>query len=305
MKVIRIHNYGSSDQLKIEDAPRPEVTNNEVLVKVHDAGVNPADWKIREGYLKDYIPTKFPYTLGQDFSGEIIEVGPQAQGFKVGDEVFGFAHGSYAEYAVARADKIAHKPKSIDFETAAAIPTAGLTAWQIVTETTQLQKNQRVLIQGAAGGVGSIAVQIARWKGAYIAATASSNDIEYLKNLGVEQVIDYKTERFEDKIKNLDAVIDLVGRDTLTRSYQILKAGGVLVTTVGSIDEPTAKEKNIAAVEFIMRQDGASLTELARLIDQGTIKVRISQVLQLTEAKKAQDLNQTGKSHGKIVLKVA
>jgi NADPH:quinone reductase-like Zn-dependent oxidoreductase len=305
MKVIRIHSYGNSDQIKIEDVPRPSVQDDEVLVKIRDAGVNPVDWKIREGYLKEYIPAKFPLTLGQDFSGEVVETGKNVREFKKGDEVFGFARGAYAEYALTKPGKIARKPKSIDFVAAASIPTAGLTAWQIIEDVAQVMKDQRALVHGGAGGVGSFAVQLARLKTAHVIATASSKDKEYLKSLGVERTIDYKTENFEKLLKDVDVVVDLVGGETLERSYDVLTPGGILITTIGSIDEDLAKRKGIRSVEFFMKQEATGLAQLAALIEHGSVKPRISEVLPLDSAKQAQDLNQSGKSHGKLVLKVA
>lgn len=304
MKAIRIHAYGHSDKLKLEETPRPVIGRGEVLIQIRDAGVNPVDWKIREGFLKDYIPSELPLTVGQDVAGVIAEAGPDVKGFKKGDEVFGFGLGSYAEFAAARPSELAHKPHSTDFETAAAIPTAGLTAWQAVVELARVTAGQRVLIHGGAGGVGSFAVQIARLRGARVAATASARDLRELEEMGVKPVIDYRAERFEKLIKDADAVIDLVGGDTLKRSYQVLRKGGVLVTTVGPADPGRAKDAGIRAIAMMMRRDGAGLAEIARLIDDGALKPRLDAVLALSEARKAQDLSQKGKSHGKIVLRV-
>jgi NADPH:quinone reductase-like Zn-dependent oxidoreductase len=304
MKAIRIHNYGSSDQLKLEDIPQPEIAADEVLVMVYDAGMNPVDWKIREGYLKDAMPKQFPFTIGQDLAGEVAELGKGVRQFRVGEAVFGFASGSYAEYAPASAAEIAVKPESIDFATAASIPTAGLTAWQAI-ETIGLSSGQVVLIHGAAGGVGSFAVQLAKWKQARVVATASEQDIPYLKSLGVDEVINYKSDRFEEKVSDVDAAIDLVGRDTLTRTYRVVKRGGAIATTVGPINELEAKRNEIRATFLLMKRDGKQLAEVARLIDQRVIKPHVDQVLPLDEAKKAHDLSQTGQAHGKIVLRVA
>lgn len=305
MKTIRIHAYGHSDHIRMEDAPRPSAKPGEVLVKIHAAGVNPVDWKIREGFYEKIAPREFPFTLGQDFSGEVVELGDGAQGFKVGDEVYGFVNGSYAEYAAASVDKIARKPRTIDFNTAAGLPTPALTAYQIVTKLVQPSKGQTILIHGAAGGVGTLATQLCIWKQARVIATAASSDVSYLKDLGVEQVIDYKVERFDEKMKEVDAVIDLVGGETLSRSLPLIKNGGVLVSTVGPIDTAEAAKRNIRAFQILMEKNAADLAEIAKLVDQGVLKPRLDQVMPLIQAKDAQDLYQSGHTHGKLILKVA
>ncbi len=308
MKAIRIHSYGHSDQLKIEEIPNPKIKDdNEVVVKIHAVGVNPVDWKIREGNFKDFMPASFPLTIGQDFSGEIAEVGNNVHDFPAGDQVFGFVpSGAYAEYADVSVKELARKPESIDFVTAASVPTAGLTAWQMIIDEAKVSEGQVVLIHGAAGGVGSFATQLAKWKKARVIATASQGDTDYLKSIGVDQVIDYKSERFEEKVKDVDAVIDLIGGETQAHSYRVLKkgGGGVIISTVGLMDEAEAKKWGARGISFRMTYDGSGLTQIAKLVDQGILKPRVDKVLPLTDAKKAQDLNQTGQSHGKMVLQV-
>ena len=305
MKSIRIHSYGDSGEMKVEDSVRPRPNDEEVLVRIRAAGVNPVDWKIRAGQMRQFIPKSFPFTLGQDLAGEIAETGKNATEFKAGDEVFGFGSGSYAEYAVARQNEIALKPRSVDFTTAAAIPTACLTAYQALVDVAEVAKGQSVLIHGAAGGVGSFAVQIARWKGARVVATAAAEDASYLKGLGVEQVIDYQSERFEDRAGNPDIVIDLIGGDTLNRSYSIVKKGGIIVSTVGQADQGKAAKTGARAVNIVMKRSSEELAEIAKLVDQGIVKPRMDKVLPIDEARRAHDLNQTGKTHGKVVLRVA
>ena len=304
MKVIQVHAYGHSDLMQVEDTPRPSPKAGEVLVKIRAAGVNPIDWKIREGYLKDLAPKSFPLTLGQDFSGEIIDVGGGITGFKAGDAVFGFAKGSYAEYAVVPVTMIAKNPSTIDFATAAALPTPALTALQIVMKVIQVSKGQSVLIQGAAGSVGAIATQLILSRGGRVIATATKEDISYLKELGVDQVIDFKTDRFEEKVKDVDAVIDLVGGEVLSRSLKVIKNGGMLATTVGPLNEPESAKRGVREVQFKMSPNAEDLTEIANLFDRGALKIRLSQVLPLTQAKEALDLNQSGRAHGKVILKV-
>lgn len=305
MKAIRIHQYGDAGTLKLEEVPRLSIKDDQILVRIRDAGVNPIDWKIRQGYMKQVMPATFPMTIGQDFAGEVFETGKAVTQFAAGERVFGFAQGTYAEYAAAPVSTVAAVPNSIDFATAAALPTAGSTALQIIRDVVGAKPGMTILIQGAAGGVGSYASQIARNLGARVIGTAAEADIEYLKSLGVEEVIDYKREDFEDKVTGVDAVIDLVGGETLSRSYAVVKRGGVLATTVQPIDESAAKRAGIRAVQVIMKRNATDLEELARLVEKGALKPRLGQMMNLSEAREAQELSETGKTHGKLILKVA
>ncbi len=219
MKAIRIREYGDASTLKLEDTPQLTIEHDQLLVKIRDAGVNPIDWKIRAGFLKERMPSAFPLTMGQDFAGEVAELGHGTSGFAPGDRVFGFAQGTYAEYAVAQSSTIAAMPESMAFDVAASLPTPGSTALQLVRDVVGAKAGMRILIHGAAGSVGSLAVQIAKHLGARVIGTATGPDISYLRTLGVEEAIDYKLERFEDSVSEADAVIDLVGGDTLARSY--------------------------------------------------------------------------------------
>jgi NADPH:quinone reductase-like Zn-dependent oxidoreductase len=305
MKAVRIHEYGDAGELKLEETPRPQISAGQILVKIRDAGVNPVDWKIREGRLKDRMAASFPLTMGQDFAGEVTELGAGVDRFAVGDRVFGFATGAYAEYAAASVSEVAKMPPSMNFETAASLPTAASTALQLIRDVVKAGKGMTILIHGAAGGVGSFAAQIARHLGAKVIGTAADQDVSYLKSLGVEQAIDYKRERFEEKARELDAVVDLVGGDTLARSYSIVKKGGTLVSTVQQVDESAAKQAGINASSFMMKRSAPDLAEIAKLVDQGVVNPRVSQTMDLAHAKEAQELNETGQSHGKFILKVA
>jgi len=305
MKAIRIHEYGDADTLRLEEIPRLSIEDDQILVRVQDAGVNPIDWKIRQGYMKQVMPANFPMTIGQDFAGDVVETGKSARQFVVGQRVFGFAQGTYAEYVAAPASTIAAIPNSIDFTTAAALPTAGSTALQIVRDVVAAKSGMSILIHGAAGGVGSCASQIAKNLGARVIGTATGGDIEYLKSLGIDEVIDYKRERFEESVTGMDAVVDLVGGDTLSRSYTVVKKGGVLATTVQPIDESAAKRAGIKAVQLIMKRNAADLAELARLVEKGVLKPRLSKTMNLSQAKEAQELSEAGETKGKVVLKVA
>src|SRR5712672_1803757 len=234
MKAIRIHNYGGPEVLKYEDAPRPEPKGDEVLIRVHAAGVNPIDWKVREGEMKDFWPHRFPLILGWDVSGVVEEVGARVSQFKKGDEVYSIPdptrNGAYADYIVVREPELALKPNSLHHIRAAAVPLAALTAWQSFFDTAQLQPDQRVLIHAGSGGVGHFAVQLAKWKGAYVFATASTKNQDLLRELGVDKAIDYTQQRFEDVARNIDIVLDTIGGETKERSWKVLRQGGILVS---------------------------------------------------------------------------
>jgi NADPH:quinone reductase-like Zn-dependent oxidoreductase len=305
MKAIRIHQYGDASTLKLEEIPRLSITDEQLLVRIREAGVNPIDWKIRQGYMKQVRPADFPITMGQDFAGEVVEAGKNVNQFASGDRVFGFAQGTYAEYAAAPASTVAAIPDTLDFTTAAALPTAGSTALQITRDVVAAKSGMTILIHGAAGGVGSYASQIAKNLGARVIGTAASADLEYLKSLGVDEIVDYQRERFEDKATGVDAVVDLVGGDTLARSYGVIKRGGVLATTVQPIDEAAAQRAGIRAVQVIMRRNARDLVELASLVEKGAVKPRLSETMNLNQAKQAQELSESGKTRGKVILKVA
>jgi NADPH:quinone reductase-like Zn-dependent oxidoreductase len=305
VKAIRIYSYGNSGELKLEDVPNPSIRGDEALVQVRAAGVNPFDWKVREGYFKDWMPATFPLTLGVDFAGEIAQVGKDVRDFKAGDKVFGFASGAYSEFVTVPEKGLVRMPRTLDYESAASLPTPGVTSYQLVMDVVRAAKGLRVLVHGAAGSVGSLAVQFARMQGARVFATASGRDAEYLKGLGVEQVIDYRTERFDQKLKDLDAVIDLIGGETLARSYAVVKRGGIVVSAAGMTDPAEAGRRDIRAMNFVAKQDPSNLAQVARLVDQGVLKQRVGRILPLAEARQAQDLSQKGSAGGKIVLRVA
>ena len=212
MRAIRIHNYGGPEVLQYEGAPRPKPQADEVLIRVHAAGVNPVDWKVREGHMKDFWPHKFPLILGWDLSGVVEKLGRGVSRFKIGDEVYSLPdptrNGAYADYIVVRESELALKPNSLHHIRAAAVPLAALTAWQSLFDTAQLQPGQRVLIHAGSGGVGHFAVQLAKWKGAYVFATASTKNQDLLRKLGVDEPIDYTQQRFEDVARNIDIVLD-------------------------------------------------------------------------------------------------
>lgn len=306
MKAVQIHEYGGPEVLKYEDVPRPQPEPGEILIRIHAAGVNPIDWKIREGYLKDRVT--LPMILGRDFSGVVYTIGSDVSKFKEGDEVYGLARfsgpGSYAEYTVVGESDMALKPRSLDFIHASGIPLAVTAAWQALFDTANLSAGQTVLIHGAAGGVGHYATQLAKWKGAKVIGTALGSDVDFVRELGTDKAIDVKKTRFEDVVHDVDVVLDLIGRDTQERSWQVLKKGGILVSTVG-IQSPDAPDKyGVRGVGLVARTDPEELAKIAELIDEGHVKPAVQTVFPLSEAAKAHELLQSGTVHGKVVLKV-
>jgi NADPH:quinone reductase-like Zn-dependent oxidoreductase len=304
IKAIRIAQYGGSDQLKYEEAPLPEIGPGHVLAKVRYAGVNPIDWKIREGNMKDFRPASFPLTLGQDFAGEIVAGDSDTGRFRTGERVFGFGEGTYAEFTVAAITLLAAIPEKVDFAAAAALPTPGVTALQAIRDHVQPKPGSRILIHGAAGAVGSLATQIAKRWGAQVIGTASGEDIVYLRSLGHVEVVDYKRERFET-VGLVDAVLDLVGGDSAARSFAVVKKGGVMVSTVGAANAEMAARAGIRAVNMVSKGNAADLSELAGLVERGDVKPRMGEVFRLEQAREAQDASQQGRAKGKILLKIA
>jgi len=297
--------------LKYEDAPRPEPGPGEVLVRVHAAGVNPSDAKVREGRAFASMCTDpFPRIPGWDVSGVVEAAGAGVEVLKPGDAVYGmvnFPHGggAYAEYVAAPASHLARKPETLDHIHAAALPLAALTAWQSLFEAASLAKGQSVLIHAAAGGVGHLAVQLARWKGAgRIIATASSDDFEYLESIGAGECIDYRTERFEELVSGVDVVMDCVGGDVQARSWQVLRKGGFLVTIMEAPPQGRAEEVGVRAKRVFVRSEAGQLKEIAGVVDAGFLKPFIYRVFTLEQAREAHELVEKGQTRGKIVLKV-
>jgi NADPH:quinone reductase-like Zn-dependent oxidoreductase len=307
MKAIRIHSYGGPEVLAYEEAPRPTPGAGEVLVEVCAAGVNPVDWKIREGLLKDRLQYTFPFIPGWDLSGIVEEIGPEVTRFRPGDAVFSSPDlsrdGAYAEFAVVDASLVAQKPRSIDHVSAAGIPLAAMTAWQALFEGALLKRGQRVLIHAGSGGVGSFAVQFAKWKGAHVLATCSTANADFVKGLGADEVIDYRQTDFTH-MRHVDAVLDTLGGEVQDRSWQVIKPFGILVSTVSQPSVATAESLNIRHAFVHLKPDGALLAGIAKLVDAGKIKSPVETVLPLAEARQAQELSQTGHARGKIVLKI-
>lgn len=305
MKAIRIHEFGNPDVLKYEDIAIPTPGSGELLIKIHAAGMNPIDWKIREGYIPNYT---LPHILGSDFSGVVEVIGPDITKWAPGDEVFGSTDmamdGSYAEYTVMKESEIALKPKSLDHVHTAAIPLAALTAWQALFDHAGLVKGQRILIHGAAGGVGHFAVQFAKWKGAIVIGATSDDGDVLIKELGADEAIDYKQIDFDNVVCGVDAVLDLIGGDVQDRSWKTLKKGGVLVSTVGIKSPEKAEEYGVRAIGMLRHSNAEQLTQIADLIELSAVRPIVGTVMPLSEAVKAHQLLESGHGHGKIVLKV-
>jgi NADPH:quinone reductase-like Zn-dependent oxidoreductase len=307
MKAVVAHEYGAAEVLKYEDAPRPEPKENELLVRVIACGVNPADPLVISGRLAKEFGTHLPLIPGYDVAGVVEKAGAKVTKFKKGDAVYGYAlfGGGWAEYAVLAENEAAHKPKSTTFTDAAAVPLAALTAWQSLIDVAKLSAGQTILIHGGSGGVGSFAVQIAKARGARVIATASTANQDFLKQLGADVAIDYTKTKFEEVTKDVDVVFDTVGRDTLARSYPIVKKGGIVTTIVARPDQAQLDTYGIRGSSVWSKPDGNELAEITKLIETGKIKPIVSQVMPLADAVKASHQAETHHTRGKIVLKIA
>jgi NADPH:quinone reductase-like Zn-dependent oxidoreductase len=308
MKAIVIHEYGGPEVLKYEDVPRPEPKGDQLLVRVIAAGVNPVDGMIRSGIFASE-KRAFPIILGGDVAGIVEKVGSKITKFKAGDPVFAYVSldnsGGYAQYALVTEREAAPKPKSLAYIEAAAVPIVALTAWQALVDTAKLSTGQTVLIHGGSGGVGTFAIQIAKARGTKVIATASTANQDLLKELGADIAVDYTRQKFEDVAKDVDVVLDSVGKDTLARSYGAVKKGGFIVSIVARLVQAELDKNGIHGVTLSVEPNSAELAEIGKLIDEKKIKVIVSQTFPLSEAVKAQEQVATGHTRGKIVLKVA
>ena len=330
MKAFVVERYGNNDGVRLVDVPEPVPGAGEVLVRIHAASINPIDFKTRAGKVKAILPYKLPFILGSDLAGVVEKLGPGAKTFKVGDEVYGRASkmriGSFAEAIAISEDDIAPKPASIDMAAAASVPLAGLTAWQSFVERAQLRPGQKVLVHAGSGGVGTLAIQIASHLGALVATTTSTANVEWVKALGADIVVDYRRQDFTELLRDFDVVLDTLGGETLTRSVGVLRRGGKIVSISGPPDPAFAKEigANFAlslamrlmssrirrlcrrlGVEyqfFFMRPSGMQLRELGALIDAGKLRPVVDRVFPFEQAKAALAYVETGRAKGKVVL---
>lgn len=308
MKAVRIHEYGDPSVLRYEEAPRPTIREGEVLIRIEAAAVNPIDWKTRYGFLSQWFSHSLPLILGWDVSGVVEAVGDSVTQCAVGDDVFSLADpardGAYAGYIAVRAADVAPKPPALDHLEAAAIPLAGLAAWQALFDFGGLAQGQTVLIHAAAGGVGTFAVQLAKCRGTRVVGTASENHLGFLYGLGVDEAIDYNRVRFDEAVRDVDVVLDAVGGETQHRSWNVLKPGGVLVSVVDPPSAEAAAEHGVRQAFVATQSNASQLTELGRLVSAGALKPVVSAVLPLQDAQQAHTLSETRHTRGKIVLRI-
>ncbi len=306
MKAIRIHHYGDASVLSLDDVPTPVIGDDDVLIRVVAAGVNPVDWKIREGYLKDFIPHRLPLTLGWDVSGVVEAVGRNSRRLRVGDAVYSrpdiARDGSYAEYLAVRESEVALRPTTISHVEAASLPLAGITAWEAIVNVGQVTSGQSVLIHAAAGGVGSLAVQLAKWRGAEVIATTSARNADLVTFLGADEVIDYTRDDFTERVRGVDLVFDTVGGKVQEASWRALKPGGMLVSVVDPPAETVAKSHGVRSAFIFIKPSAEILEQLAGLVDAGQVRPVIGAEFALKDAAAAHRLSQSGRARGKIVL---
>jgi len=308
MHAVRIHSFGDADVLKVEDIPAPEPADNEIVVRVMAASVNPVDYKIRSGKYPAVKQDQLPKVLGRDMSGVVERTGTKVRKFKKGDAIYamlGQSVGGYAQYTLVTEDEAAKKPLQLDFVQAAAVPLAALTAWQGLFDHGGLKAGQRVLIHGGAGGVGHFAIQFAKAVGAWVAATVSAADIALARTLGADQPIDYKAEKFEQVVRDIDLVFDLIGGDTQTRSFAVLKDGGTLISTLQKPDAAQLARRHARGTNYLATPNAHELETIARLIDDGKVKVVVDATYPLEEAARAQAHLEHDHIAGKVVLQVA
>ncbi|PYI93832.1 MAG: NADPH:quinone reductase [Verrucomicrobia bacterium] len=307
MKAMVAREYGSPEVLKLEDVPRPVPKENEVLVRVIAGGVNPVDTLIVSGKYAKEFGTYLPLTPGYDIAGVVEQTGAKITKLKVGDPIYGYIlwGGGFAQYDIATEGEVAIKPKSLNYEEAASVPLVALTAWQALIDAAKLTTGQTVLIHGGSGGVGTMAIQIAKARGARVIATASTANQDVLKELGADVTVDYTRQKFEDVARDVDVVLDSVGKDTLARSYGVVKRGGFIATLVARLNQSELDKHGIRGASISVKPDANELNEITRLIEAKKIKPVVTEVLPLTEAVKALQQAATHHTRGKIVLKIA
>lgn len=311
MKSVQINSYGEPEVIQVNpDAPKPSLKEGQVLVEVLAASINAIDWKLSKGFLQKTTPLVFPFTLGGDFAGVIKETTIGAEGFMPGDEVYGSAivlgggSGAMAEYAAANSRNIALKPKPVGFNEASGLPLVGSSAVQAIEEHIKLQKGQKILIHGGAGGIGHIAIQLAKLIGAHTATTVKTDDFDFVKRLGADEVIDYKSQKFEEILKDYDAVYDTVGNETTIKSFNVLKRGGILVSMLGQPDQELANKYGVTAIGQETKTNTAHLKRLAELVEGGKIKVNVDKTYPLELASEAFAYQEKIHPRGKVVIKI-
>lgn len=308
MKAAQITEYGDASVVQVNDVPVPVVAAGQVLVEVHASSLNPFDTTLRAGYMKDSMPLQLPVTLGGDVAGVVTSLGDGVDGVAVGDAVYGQAiavagnSGAFAEFAATKASQIAAMPATLSFEEAAALPLVGSSAVQALRHHIKLQSGQKIFIHGGAGGIGSLAIQIAKHIGAYVAATATGENVDFVKSLGADEVIDYKTQDFAEVLQGYDAVYDTVGHDDFAKSLDILKPGGIAVSMIAQPDEAKAAERGVTAMMQFTQVTTQVLDELRELVDAGVVHPQINQVFPLERIQEAFVARENSNGRGKVVL---
>ncbi len=304
MRAARVHEWGETNNVFVDDVPLPEAKPGQILIRVRASSINPVDWKAQLGYMRQWL--QLPLILGWEAAGDVAALGEGVTGFAVGDAVYAKpGPGSFAQYVAVSTETVAPKPKSLDYQGAATLPVAALTAWQALFDYGGLQAGQKVLIQGAAGGVGHFSVQLAKWKGAYVVGTGSAENEAFVRGLGADEYVNYRTTHFEDVVKDADVVFDTVGGETLDRSYAAAKQGGIVVTVAGQPNTEKAAARGVRAMGFSATGKRAELDALTALVDAGRVKPTISAVYTLDQTAEALAKNREGHTRGKIVLEIA
>ena len=331
MKAAYINRYSNINDVQLGEQPTPVLTENDVLIKVHAASINPLDLRVLEGEFKAILPVQFPFILGNDFAGTVVQVGANVNNFKAGDEVYAKTdlNGAFAEYTVVQQSSLALKPKNISMELAASLPLVSLTAWQALVEIAKVKAGQKVLIHAGSGGVGSVAIQLAKYLGATVATTTSGKNIRWVSALGADMIIDYKTTDFEQVLKDYDVVLDTQGGKTLEKSLNIVKRGGRIISISGPPDRAfaeaikanwllkgiipllswsirnKAKKRGITYSFLFMQPNGQQLSEISKLVDVGKINPVVDKTYEFSEIKDAFQYVNTGRAKGKVVLKIS
>lgn len=308
MKAAIIEGYGNADQLKLVDQPMPELRENDVLIEVYATSINPVDWKIRGGHLQEMLQYEFPLILGFDVAGVVVETGSGVKRFQKGDKVFSrpdiTRNGAYAEYIAVDESEVVKKPENLSYREAAAVPLAALTAWQSLFDFSGMKEGSKVLIHAGSGGVGHLAIQIAKHAGAHVATTCSTRNVDWVQRLGADEVIDYTRQNFDEVLQDYDIVFDTVGGEIQERSYSVLKKGGTLVSIVNTPDEEKAKSQGYRSGFVFVQSNGEQLGRIGNLLEQGILKPVIDEVIPLDEIHKALEKSEEGHVRGKIVIEV-
>jgi len=301
MKAVQIKSYGGNEVLEIKDIDKPALKNGQVFVEIHAASLNPIDYKLRSGILKEWMPLTFPATLSGDFAGKVVETGEKVFGSCI---VLNGGSGALAQFAACNISNMTPMPKHTDFTQAASLPLVGASSIQALEEHMNLSQSQKILIHGGAGGIGSIAIQLAKLHGAYIATTVRKEHEEFVKGLGADQVIDYETQDFSEIITDFDAVFDCVGGQVTNKSFKVLKKGGILISMLGQPDEALVKKYGVTGIGQFTKTTSEKLKRLANLVDEGKIKPQVDKVFPLEQIRQAFDYLEHGHPRGKVVISI-